>query len=83
MDQSIQKSCLQKQFGNVLRRYRTERGVSQQALALEGNFDRTFISLIERGLRCPSIYTIFQLASVLGVRPSELIRAVEENASSI
>jgi transcriptional regulator with XRE-family HTH domain len=38
--------------------------------------DRTFISLLERGLRQPSLTTILQLAGPLGVAPEDLVAEV-------
>jgi transcriptional regulator with XRE-family HTH domain len=67
----------EKAFGLALRDIRTERGISQEQLALDGDFDRTFPSLIERGLRSPSIRTLVRLAEVLKVRPSEIVRRME------
>jgi len=63
-------------FGRVLRRLRTEKDISQEKLALEGDLDRTFISMMERGKRQPSLKTILQLADVLGIKPSRLIDLV-------
>jgi len=67
----------EKAFGLALRDIRKERGLSQEQLALEGEFDRTFPSLIERGLRSPSIRTLIKLAHVLEVKPSEIVRRME------
>jgi len=61
----------------VLREFRKEAGISQEKLALEANLDRTFISLLERGLRQPSIKTLFAISNVLDVRPYEIIQAIE------
>jgi transcriptional regulator with XRE-family HTH domain len=60
-------------FGIVLRDLRQARSLSQEALALESELDRTFISLLERGLRQPSLTTILQLAGPLGIAPDELV----------
>ena len=46
-------------FGRVLRELRQERGLSQEALALEADLQRNYISLIERGVNQPTITTIF------------------------
>lgn len=56
-------------FGVTLRKFRKDAGLSQQALALEADLDRTYISLLERGLRQPSLRTIITLASILQVSP--------------
>jgi len=65
-------------FGIVLRDLRQVRSMSQETLALESNLDRTFISLLERGLRQPSLTTILQLAGPLGVSPEKLVASVVE-----
>jgi transcriptional regulator with XRE-family HTH domain len=63
-------------FGVVLRNLRRERSMSQETLALESQLDRTFISLLERGLRQPSLTTLLQLSAPLGVSPESLVGAV-------
>jgi transcriptional regulator with XRE-family HTH domain len=60
-------------FGIVLRDLRRRRWLSQEALAQASELDRTFISLLERGLRQPSLTTILQLAGPLGVWPDQLV----------
>lgn len=65
-------------FGLVLRDLRRERAMSQETLALESQLDRTFISLLERGLRQPSLTTILQLAKPLGLSPEDLVAAVSK-----
>jgi len=68
---------LEKAFGKVLREIRLERSFSQEALGFESGFHRTYISLLERGLKSPSLKAIFKLSSALKIRPSELVRRVE------
>ena len=60
-------------FGATLKELRAESQISQGSLALEVNLDRTYISLLERGLRQPSLKTIIALANFLGVTPGEMI----------
>lgn len=64
-------------FGKVLREMRDENQISQEKLAEYCDLDRTYISLLERGLRQPTITTIFKLAKALSISPSELIAKVE------
>ena len=54
------------------------REISQEQLALTAGFDRTYMSLVERGLRSPTVRTLVQLAEVLDVRPSKIMRRMEE-----
>jgi len=64
-------------FGEVLRDIRMKRGLSQEQLGFESGYHRTYISLLERGLKSPSLGTIMTLASTLGVPAAEMIRRVE------
>lgn len=65
-------------FGRVLRERRLAAGLSQEKLALEAEVDRTFVSLLERGGRQPTLATLWRLAGALGVAPTELIAGVEK-----
>jgi len=67
----------EKAFGQALRDVRQQTGISQEQLGLDAGFDRTFISLIERGMQSPSIRTVVRLAAVLGIPPSEIVRRME------
>lgn len=41
-------------------------GMSQEALALQADVDRTYVSQLERGIANPSLFVLFRLANVLG-----------------
>ncbi len=69
---------IENNFGMILRKYRKNRKLSQEDLALEADIDRTFLSELERGVRKPTINTVFALCYALKVKPSEMIREVEE-----
>lgn len=64
-------------FGKVLRELREANQLSQEKLAEYCELDRTYISLLERGLRQPTITTIFKLAKALNISASKLIEIVE------
>ncbi|MGD1873862.1 MAG: helix-turn-helix domain-containing protein [Mastigocoleus sp.] len=68
-------------FGLVLRDLRNAKNISQEKLALEGDLDRTFISLLERGLRQPSLTTIIQISDALEIKPDELMALVAKKLS--
>ena len=69
---------LSKVFGEVLKDLRNEVGISQENLAYESELDRSFISMLERGLRLPTIATLFQLSKALKKTPSEIIGIIED-----
>lgn len=65
-------------FGIVIRELRNQLAISQEKLALTSDMDRTFISLLERGLRQPSLKSILRLSESLKIRPGDLIDRVVE-----
>ena len=69
-------------FGKILRKLREGANLSQEKLAEYCDLDRTYISLLERGLRQPTITTIFKIAEALDISPSELVRKVEMEIDS-
>jgi transcriptional regulator with XRE-family HTH domain len=69
---------LERAFGEVLRQIRKANGTSQESLAFESDLDRTYISLLERGLKSPTIRTLFAVAKVLEVQPSDVLRRTED-----
>lgn len=64
-------------FGQVVQELRRRRGLSQEELGFETGLHRTYISLLERGKRSPTLTTLIQLATALNVPPSEIVRRVE------
>jgi ribosome-binding protein aMBF1 (putative translation factor) len=65
-------------FGKVLREQRNARGISQEALALSADVDRTFVSQMERGIRQPTLTTLCKLSEALDIQPSTLVARVEK-----
>ncbi len=49
------KAGFERAFGQVLHDVRSERKISQEQLGFEAGYHRTYISLIERGLKKPSL----------------------------
>lgn len=65
---------LKKAFGVALREVRKGHGVSQLAVSIESGLDRTYMSELERGIKNPSLETIFRLSEAIGVSPVELVK---------
>ena len=68
----------EKAFGQALREIRQSKEISQERLGLDAGFDRTYISLIERGINSPTIRTVVKLAAVLNVSPSKIVVRMEQ-----
>ena len=51
---------------------------SQEELAFKSGLDRTYISMMERNIKQPTITTIFLLADALEMKPSEFVQQLED-----
>jgi transcriptional regulator with XRE-family HTH domain len=70
-------SDIRVRFGEAVRRERQKHGWSQEQLADESGFDRSYIGGIERGERNPSLSAIHTIAVALGVSIEELFAATK------
>ena len=64
-------------IGAALRHLREAQGISQEELGFRFGLHRTYVSLLERGRRIPSVPTLLSLAEFLGASPVELMKLVE------
>ena len=65
-------------IGTVIRKLRENKGISQDVLSGLAGLDRTHYSKIERGLRCPTVDTLFKIAHALDIPPHKLIAEIEK-----
>ena len=63
-------------FGEQLRNARKTAHLTQEELAFRAGLDRTYISLLERGLKNPTLTTFFQLCRVLDQPPDIFIAQI-------
>ena len=64
-------------FGEVMRELRKEKGLSQEKLAFASDYHPTYISMLERGKKSPSLKAIMSLARALNTNGSVMLRRVE------
>ena len=64
-------------FGRVLRNYRNKIKYSQERLSSESGLDRTYISLLERGLRQPSLTSMLNIAKAVKISPVEMMTKID------
>jgi transcriptional regulator with XRE-family HTH domain len=65
---------MRKLVGRNVRKARLKKGLTQEQFAEVSGFTQQYISDLERGLRNPTIVTIFELASALGASHMDLVR---------
>lgn len=63
-------------FGRTLRKYRQQRGLSQEELAAKASLHRTYVGSVERGERNISLLNIVSLAEALKISPAQLLEDV-------
>jgi transcriptional regulator with XRE-family HTH domain len=68
-------------FGAALRAARKHKGMTQEQLAEAADLDRTFPTLLERGLRTPTLGTLLRLAEALGISAEELVEDTRSQMS--
>ena len=68
------------QVGANVKRWRKERGLSQERLAFDCGLHRTYISGVERGIRNPTVVVLEQIAIALNVPTSHLLEASKEKS---
>lgn len=68
---------LEKALAIILRSKRLAAGLTQEELAYQCNIDRTYISMLERKLRKPTLNILFRICETLKIKPSDFIAEVE------
>ena len=69
---------LSKALSLILKYNRHKVGLSQEELAYKCNLDRTYISLLERGKRNPTLNVLFGISSALNLSTSEFVKQIED-----
>lgn len=68
-------------LGRAIKAQREKLGLSQEKLAERCGFDRTYISMLERGKRNPSLLNLLKLAKGLRTSVSKLTEVCDATQS--
>ena len=68
---------IEQAIGEELRACRQRKQISQEKLGFEASVHRTYVSLIELGIRSPTLAVLFRLCQALDVPPAEFVKKVE------
>ncbi len=60
-------------LGAAIRQVRNEAGLSQEALAVDANLDRSYMGGIERGEHNLTLMNLVKIADALQLKPSMLL----------
>lgn len=63
--------------GEVIARFRKEKGITQEVLSGLSDIGRTHLSAIERGERKPTLETLYRISCALDIKMSKIVIAIE------
>lgn len=66
-------------IGRELRNARDQAGLTQEQLAESAGVHRTYVSLLERDKKSPTLDVLFRLCDALGISAAKLIVAAERS----
>lgn len=65
---------MRKLVGRNFARLRREKGLTQEEVEARSGYSQQYLSGLERGVRNPTVITLYELAKALGVSHVELVR---------
>ncbi len=65
---------MRKLVGRNVLRIRGRKGLTQEQFAEISGFSQQYISGLENGKRNPTVITLLELATALGVKPADLLK---------
>ena len=74
--------AFQRRVGANIRRLRTDRGLTMEALAWAAGISKGYLSRVESGHHAPSLRVLRLLARELGVQPARLLE-LELNGAAV
>lgn len=69
--------------GKVIQELREKKGLSQEVVSGLADIGRTHLSAIERGVRKPTLDTLFKIAEAMDIAPSEIVKIIEDENKTI
>lgn len=69
----MEKSEINIAFGKKLSEFRKGKGLSQESFAFQCGFDRTYIGILERGEKSPTLNTLYKISKTLNITLSQLL----------
>lgn len=66
-------------LGKELKRARESAGMSQERLAFAAGVHRTYISLLERDKKSPTLNVLLRICKALGVSAAQVVARIEKS----
>jgi transcriptional regulator with XRE-family HTH domain len=78
MPRDMAPSNFRAALAEQIRLVRSKKGLSQEELAFRAGLHRTYISLVERGKKSPTIDCLIRISAALDVKVSDLLAKAEK-----
>ena len=78
----MEREDIAKNLGNNIKRFRLEKGFSQENLALRAGIHPAYLGRLERGEKCPTLDTVFKICDALSVPVADIITFSEKENKS-
>ena len=72
-----QKQAITKAVGARIKYLRRAKNISQEELALQAGLNPAYYGQVERGVKCPTIDTLYKIAKAMDVSPADFLRSGE------
>ena len=70
-----------KKIGRSIKKFREEKGISQDCLSGFADIDRSHLSKIELGLRSPTVNSLYKIARALEIEGSDILLEAERDSA--
>lgn len=74
----MEREDIAKNLGNNIKKYRLEKGFSQENLALRAGIHPAYLGRLERGEKCPTLDTVFKICDALSVPVADVVSFSEK-----
>jgi transcriptional regulator with XRE-family HTH domain len=64
-------------IGEEVKKHRNNADLTQEELAYEADIHRTYVSLVERNEKVPTLTTFFRICEALDTNPSTFLERIE------
>ena len=78
----MEREDIAKNLGNNIKRFRLEKGFSQENLALRAGIHPAYLGRLERGEKCLTLDTVFKICDALSVPVADSITFSEKENKS-
>lgn len=78
----MDRDSITKNLGNNIKKFRLEKGFSQENLALRAGIHPAYLGRLERGEKCPTLDTVFKICDALSVPVADIISFSQPESQS-